>query len=117
MISLHNWLGQKIVPEGCRGFDVLSFGEKDKDCDISVHSEGFRHTKMTDVIDAVEAATIAVVDMSFKVRTPRLAGHWIQIHSTLNMLSTILNKLNCHLGIIYHLSPPFYIFKFLFSST
>ena len=53
----------------------MSFGEKDKDCDISVHSEGFRHTKMTDVIDAVEAATIAVVDMSFKVRTPRLAGH------------------------------------------
>ena len=79
MISLHNWLGQKIVPEGCRGFDVLSFGEKDKDCDISVHSEGFRHTKMTDVIDAVEAATIAVVDMSFKVTTPRLAGHWLGV--------------------------------------
>ena len=92
----------------------MSFGEKDKDCDISVHSEGFRHTKMTDVIDAVEAATIAVVDMSFKVRTPRLAGHWIRIHSTLNMLSTILNKLNCHRGIINHLSSPFYIFKFLF---
>ena len=53
----------------------MSSGEKDKDGDISVHSEGGRHTKMTDVIDAVEAATIAVVDMSFKVRIARLAGH------------------------------------------
>ena len=34
---------------------------------------------MTDVIDAVEAATIAVVDMSFKVTTPRLAGHWLGV--------------------------------------
>ena len=70
----------------------MSSGEKDKDGDISVHSEGGRHTKMTDVIDAVEAATIAVVDMSFKVRTARLAGHWWRWRytpgSTLNILSS-----------------------------
>ena len=58
---------------------------------------------MTDVIDAVEAATIAVVDMSFKVTTPRLAGHCryrqeTRPGSTLNILSEL--KIFLHFSLI-----------------
>lgn len=65
---------------------------------------------MTDVIDAVEAATIAVVDMSFKVTTPRLAGHWLGVALNCNSQHVVKYlQLTSHLAIIF-----FFIFIFTF---